>query len=116
MILGIVCVFLHFQESRQVEIPKWVERILRIPGGGVCLLICLIPLGVLLLLLTLVIYLLCLPVRLTCRFCCGVKPEAVEGEAAANGAAHEQPNDGAAAARDSVHRDFRREPSSDCGL
>lgn len=22
-------------ESRQVEIPKWLERILRVPGGGI---------------------------------------------------------------------------------
>lgn len=80
-----------------MEIPKWLERILKIPGGGVCLLICLIPLLILLFIFMLLLYIVCLPVRCFCRLCCGMKPEDEEGEAAAaNEEAAQRPGDPAA--------------------
>lgn len=50
-------------QAQRIEIPRWVERILRIPGGGICLLIILLPFTLLLLLLLFVLWVLCLPVR-----------------------------------------------------
>ncbi|CAL5228025.1 g11088 [Coccomyxa viridis] len=57
----------------EVQIPKWMEKILRIPGGGICLLLILLPLTLLLLLVFFVAFLLCLPVRLALQLCCGAK-------------------------------------------
>lgn len=68
--------------AQRIEIPRWVERILRIPGGGICLLIVLLPFTLLLILLLFVLWLLCLPVRCVLVYCCGVKPPADEAEPA----------------------------------
>lgn len=50
-------------QAQRVEIPRWLERILRIPGGGICLLIVLLPFTLLLVLLLVILYVLCIPVR-----------------------------------------------------
>lgn len=45
---------LYSKEAQQVEIPAWLEKVLRIPGGGCCLIIVLIPLLIILAILSVV--------------------------------------------------------------
>lgn len=37
-----------------MEVPMWVQRVLRVPGGGCCLVVCLIPVFLIVLLVMLV--------------------------------------------------------------
>lgn len=70
-------------EAKQVpvEIPKWVESLLKIPGGKFILFIILIlfllvvflPLVILLAVIGLVLWILCLPFNILIR-CCGLQP------------------------------------------
>mmetsp|Transcript_16264 Transcript_16264/g.48725 ORF Transcript_16264/g.48725 Transcript_16264/m.48725 type:complete len:234 (+) Transcript_16264:471-1172(+) len=59
-------------EAQQVEIPMWLQRVLKVPCGGCFLLMFLVPVLIIVLILFGVVWLLCLPFRLLLR-CCGAK-------------------------------------------
>lgn len=61
------------QQAVNVQVPAWMEAVLRIPGGGICLLIILLPVTLVMVVLCLILFVLCLPVRLILGLCCGIK-------------------------------------------
>ncbi|CAL8462101.1 g1632 [Coccomyxa elongata] len=70
------------QQAVNVQVPAWMEAVLRIPGGGICLLIILLPVTLVLVVLCLILFVLCLPVRLILGLCCGIKLQPPQRERA----------------------------------
>ncbi|KAK9818250.1 hypothetical protein WJX72_009574 [[Myrmecia] bisecta] len=62
--------------AANIQLPAWMERLLKYPGAGICLLLILFPLTILLLLLAIVMSIICLPVRCLVTCCCGRPPAA----------------------------------------
>ena len=91
------------QAAYPVQIPAWMDKLLRIPVLGqviaLIMLILLIPLLLIAVLLGLALYCLCLPFNILLRCCCGMTPEQMEAEreraafaaAAADAAPQQQP-------------------------
>lgn len=91
------------QATYPVQIPAWMDKLLRIPVLGqviaLIMLILLIPLLLIAVLLGLALYCLCLPFNILLRCCCGMTPEQMEAEreraafaaAAADAAPQQQP-------------------------
>ncbi|KAK9862451.1 hypothetical protein WJX84_000449 [Apatococcus fuscideae] len=73
-------------EAKQahIQLPRWLESLLRIRGCGFCLLICLAPVLLLVGLLALVLYVFCLPVKILLA-CCWPSMQAKSEEAAPAG-------------------------------
>lgn len=76
--------------AQPVEIPKWVMKLLSIPGGRfiflLIVLLVFLPLTLILILLLFVLWLVCLPFNCLARICCGAGPvEQQEGAAEAGG-------------------------------
>eukprot|EP00884_Botryococcus_braunii_P016687 jgi/Botrbrau1/3701/Bobra.0008s0028.3 len=59
------------QNAANLQLPEWMQRILRVPGGALCLLLILFPVTLVLLLVFLLMVVFCFPVRLIAYCCCG---------------------------------------------
>jgi len=72
------------QAAYPVQIPAWMDNLLRIPVLGqviaLIMLILLIPLVLVVLLLGLALYCLCLPINILFRCCCGMTPAQMQAE------------------------------------
>ncbi|KAG7667043.1 hypothetical protein NADE_003165 [Nannochloris sp. 'desiccata'] len=72
------------QAAYPVQIPAWMDKVLRIPVLGqviaLIMLILLIPLLLVFLLLGVVLYCLCLPINILFRCCCGMTPAQMQAE------------------------------------
>lgn len=72
------------QAAYPVQIPAWMDKLLRIPVLGqiiaLIMLILLIPLVLVFLLLGLVLYCLCIPINILLRCCCGMTPAQMQAE------------------------------------
>ncbi len=73
------------QAAYPVQIPAWMDKLLRVPILGqviaLIMLILLIPLLLVVLLIGLAIYCLCLPFNILFRCCCGMTPAQIQAEA-----------------------------------
>jgi hypothetical protein len=72
------------QAAYPVQIPAWMDKLLRVPVLGqviaLIMLILLIPLLLVVLLLGLALYCLCLPFNILFRCCCGMTPQQMQAE------------------------------------
>ncbi|KAI7837043.1 hypothetical protein COHA_009120 [Chlorella ohadii] len=74
--------------TQQIKLPRWVQAILRLPGGVIILALIMLPLTLILLALLLALTLICIPIQLVCN-CLGCAPQPPppgEGATAAGGA------------------------------
>ncbi|GAB4814576.1 hypothetical protein N2152v2_001622 [Parachlorella kessleri] len=78
------------QAMHPVKIPAWLEKVLRIPGVALILLLILFPITLVVLVLAFVMWLVCLPIRCLCM-CCGVQPPQEEQVRKEAGAGEQQP-------------------------
>jgi hypothetical protein len=60
--------------TQQIQLPRWVQAILRLPGGVIILALILLPLTLILLALMLALMIICIPIQLVCN-CLGCAPQ-----------------------------------------
>lgn len=70
--------------TQQIQLPRWVQAILRLPGGVIILALIMLPITLIVLALMLALTIICIPIQLVCN-CLGCAPQPPPQGAGATG-------------------------------